>query len=125
MIFHLAAGRNDVVYNPDAPELYDKSPVLVGLTGILTAANQCGIASLMVILTSRGLYKLVTYRSQSYSLTMDGTKRFPLQQQHSKGHKRCITTGAASNAHVLVCAQVLQRVKTFFLDYKGTHPPYC
>ena len=48
VIFHLTAGRNDVVYNPDAPELYDKSPVLVGLTGILTAANQCGISSLMV-----------------------------------------------------------------------------
>eukprot|EP00656_Telonema_subtile_P007037 TRINITY_DN13286_c0_g1_i5.p1 TRINITY_DN13286_c0_g1~~TRINITY_DN13286_c0_g1_i5.p1 ORF type:complete len:545 (+),score=184.67 TRINITY_DN13286_c0_g1_i5:158-1792(+) len=87
IIFHLAAGRNDVVFNPEAPDLYDRSPVLIGLTGILMAANQCGIASLAIpiMLVDEGWH-------QAMSVPATALKR---------------------------AEKVLQRVKTFFLDYKG------
>lgn len=87
VVFHLAAGRNDVVFNPEAPDLYDRAPVLIGLTGILMAANQCGIASLAI----------------------------PIMLVDEGWHQAVSVPGTALKR----AEKVLQRVKTFFLDYKG------
>jgi len=62
IIFHLVAARNDLSYNPENPMLYDRSPVLSGLTRILECANQCGVAKLHVpiLLIDEGWQQAVT-----------------------------------------------------------------
>ena len=47
-IFHLCGNRNDLNYNAENYSLHDRSPVLCGLTRVLEAANQCGVAKLYV-----------------------------------------------------------------------------
>merc|ERR1712166_17743 len=89
VIFHLAAGRNDVVFNPDAPDLYDKAPILSGLSRILMAANQSGVASLAI----------------------------PIMLLDDGWHQAISTAQTASALRR--AEKVLQCVKTFFLDYKG------
>eukprot|EP00658_Telonema_sp_P-2_P011236 TRINITY_DN14265_c0_g1_i17.p1 TRINITY_DN14265_c0_g1~~TRINITY_DN14265_c0_g1_i17.p1 ORF type:complete len:606 (+),score=169.77 TRINITY_DN14265_c0_g1_i17:62-1879(+) len=87
VVFHLAAGRNDCVYNPDAPDLDDKSEVLIGLAGILMAANQCGVASLVI----------------------------PIMLLDEGWQQAVSTPGIALKR----AEKVLERVMTFFNDYKG------
>jgi len=89
VIFHLAAGRNDVVFNPEAPDLYDNAPILSGLARILMAANQSGVASLAIPIM---LLDVGWHQAVSASQAASALKR---------------------------AEKVLQCVKTFFLDYKG------